>query len=72
MYGLTTKELCDLRLKCLEPYILTASKWGIEQGICIEAAEKSFEFVVKPLAEMEKGTTDKPAAPAKDPRPSKK
>jgi hypothetical protein len=49
--GLTAKEVCEIRLKCIEPVIQTASKAGLEKDACTEIAEKVWEFVVKPLNE---------------------
>lgn len=51
MYGLTPKELAELRLKCLEPFVVTGSKLGIEQDQVFRSAEKAFEFMVEPLKE---------------------
>ena len=55
--GLTAKEICELRLKCIEPILQTASKVGIEKLECISIAEKVWEFVIKPLGKKEE---DKP------------
>lgn len=56
--GLTPKDIVELRLKCLEPFVITGSKTGIEQGIVFESAKKAWNFVIEPLSETPK---DKPA-----------
>ena len=58
MYGLTPKEIIQLRTKTLEPFIAVASKTGIEQDVVFKKAEKAWEFAIKPLKETEPETTD--------------
>lgn len=47
--GLTNKDIVQLRLKCLEPYIITASKANIEQDTIIKKAEVAWNYAIKPL-----------------------
>jgi hypothetical protein len=49
MYGLTNKEVIELRLKCLEPFVAVASKTGIEQSVVIRKADEAWEYAVRPL-----------------------
>ena len=49
--ALTEKERCDLRLRCLVPFVETGSKLGLTKAEVFssytELAEKAFEFVTK-------------------------
>lgn len=47
--GLSKKEICELRIKCLEMFVPIASKTGIEEGIVFLSAEKAWVFVTAPL-----------------------
>ena len=47
--GLTNKEIAELRIKCLEPYVIIASKANIEQDTVIDKAEIAWNYVVKGL-----------------------
>ncbi len=49
MFGLSPKEIIELRLKCLEPYVTVASKVNIEQDVIIKKAEIAWEYCIKPL-----------------------
>ena len=49
MDGLTPKEIIQLRLKCLEPFVTVASKAGIEQSVVIKKAEEAWEFAIRPI-----------------------
>ena len=51
MDRLTPKEIIQLRLKCLEPFVTVASKAGIEQSVVIKKAEEAWEFATKPITE---------------------
>ena len=55
---MTDKEIIQLRLKCLEPYVTVASKAGIEQDTVLRKAEKAWEFAIKPLEDAKKEITD--------------
>ena len=59
MHGLTNKEIIELRLKCLKPYVETASKAGIEKNQVIQYAEEGWKFAVKTLEEVNVKTTAK-------------
>lgn len=47
MYGLTSKETIELRLKCLEPFVTIASKLNIEQDLVLSKAELAWEYATK-------------------------
>lgn len=47
--NLTHKEIVELRLKALEPIIMTASKHGLEKSHVVELAEASWTYAIKPL-----------------------
>lgn len=49
--GLSKKEICELRIKCLEMFVPIASKTGIEDGIVFLSAEKAWVFVTALLEE---------------------
>lgn len=53
--NLSKKEICDLRLKCLEMFVVTASKHNIEQDIVFEKAKKAWEYMIEAIADKEKG-----------------
>lgn len=56
--NLTDKEICELRIKLLEPLIHSSSKHGIEKCEILAIAEKYWEFATKPIAEA--GQTEQP------------
>lgn len=58
MNNLTQKEICELRIKCLEPFVSVASKHGIEQDIIFSKAEKAWEFAIKPLGNTKQGISE--------------
>lgn len=58
MLNLTNKEIIELRLQCLVPYVTVASKVNIEQDIVIKKAELAWEYCIKPLIS---GTQETPA-----------
>lgn len=60
MYGLTNEQIIKLRLKCLEPYVVVASKAGIEQDTVIRKAETAWEYATKILNEDKPKTTVRP------------
>jgi hypothetical protein len=49
--GLTPKEIVELRIKLLEPIILTCSKFGFEKHQALEIAEQAWKYAVKPIDE---------------------
>jgi len=49
--NLTHKEIIELRLKCLEPYIATASKVNIDQDTVLKKAELAWSYAIKPLTD---------------------
>ena len=63
MYGLTNKEIIELRIKCLKPYVETASKAGIEKDQVIQHAEAGWQFAIKTLEEEQAKTTAKRSKP---------
>ena len=63
MFGLTPKEIIELRLKCLEPYVITASKAGIEQNTVLKNAEKAWQYAIQPLIEDDQRITDRNGQP---------
>lgn len=42
---MTELEIAQLRLKCAEPFVTTASKSGIEKSDIFVYAERMYEFV---------------------------
>ena len=68
--NLTPKETIELRIKTLEPFVLTASKHGIEKNDVIQHAEKAWQWIIKTLSET--GQTEAPGetrSPGLDPKP---
>jgi len=57
---MTDKEIIQLRLKCLEPFVATASKAGIEQDTVIRKAEVAWEYATKTLVKDEPKRTVRP------------
>ena len=57
-FGLTNQKIVELRLKCLEPYIITASKANIEQDTIIKKAEVAWNYAIAPLLEDAKKSPD--------------
>ena len=57
---MTDKEIIQLRLKCLEPFVVVASKAGIEQDTVIKKAEVAWEYATKTLVKDEPKTTVRP------------
>jgi hypothetical protein len=57
--GLTNKEICELRIKCLEPFIKTASILGLREGEVFELAEKAWKFAIETLGEAPKDNSVK-------------
>lgn len=53
--GLSPKDYVQLRLKCLEPYIMVASKANIEQDTIIKKAEVAWKFAAGKLTEQKEG-----------------
>ncbi|MFA5499484.1 MAG: hypothetical protein WC404_00215 [Candidatus Omnitrophota bacterium] len=51
---LSAKEIVELRLKCLEPIYLTASRHSMEKDEVIEFGEKAWTFAVKLLGKESK------------------
>lgn len=49
--NLTHKEIVELRIKCLEPIIMTASKHGLEKSQVIALAEEAWTYAIKPISE---------------------
>lgn len=49
--GLTPKEIIELRIKCLEPYVAIASKTQIEQDVVLVRAEKAWIYAIAPLTQ---------------------
>lgn len=47
--GLTPKEIVELRIKCLEPFVATGSKVGLEKMQVIECAEAAWQYAIKPI-----------------------
>jgi len=57
---LTDKEIVELRIKCLAPYVAVASKHDLERDIVIEKAKLAWEYAVAPLTEELKLKPGKP------------
>lgn len=55
--GLSNKDYVQLRLKCIEPYIMVASKANIEQDTVIKKAEVAWNFAAGKLKEQKQGKT---------------
>lgn len=54
--NLTDKEVVELRIKCLEPFVTVASKHGIEQDLVIQKAERAWEYAIEPLMQRKAET----------------
>lgn len=63
MLGLTNKEIIELRLKCLEPFVIIASKANIEQDVVIRKAELAWEYATKGLSVGMNETSEKSTSP---------
>jgi len=50
-FGLTNKELIQLRIKCLEPFVNAAMRQNLERLVYLNQAEKAWEFATKHLQE---------------------
>lgn len=48
---LTPYQIAELRLKCLEPFVKTASLHSLDKGEIYEHAEKTYKFITQPLSE---------------------
>jgi hypothetical protein len=60
LYGMTKKEVIQLRLKCLEPFIVIAAKTSIEQDVVIKKAEVAWKYAIKPLEKDQPELPEKP------------
>ena len=61
--GLTRKDICDLRLKCLEMFVTVGAKTNIEQDVVFEKAKKAFDFVAEtPKPSLQQTTRQGPDA----------
>ena len=60
MFEMTSKEIIELRLKCLAPYVATGSKVGLEKNDVIRCAEEAWEYAIKPLEESKEELPEKP------------
>ena len=49
-HELSDLEICQLRIKCLEPFIITASRHGLEKGEVFELGERAWKFCVAGLS----------------------
>jgi len=49
MVGLTDKEIIELRLSCLKPFVESAAKQNLERLTFLPQAEKAWEFATKTL-----------------------
>lgn len=56
--GLTAKEIVELRIKCLEPFVAIASKHQIEQDVVLKRAEQAWAYATAPLTQNKKATTE--------------
>lgn len=63
--NLTDKEIIELRIKCLEPYISVASKHGLESNLVIEKAEIAWKYAIEPLMNKSSETIDKKSTSTK-------
>lgn len=55
--GLTPKEIVELRIQCLAPYVTIASKTDIMQDVVLARAEAAWKYAVQPLMQRDQGTT---------------
>lgn len=46
---MTDKDIILLRMKCLEPFVMTASKLSLEKGLLFDLGEQAWAFANKPL-----------------------
>jgi len=47
--GLTPMEMATIRLKCLEPFILSASRHGLEKRQVFDLARAAYDYVLEIL-----------------------
>ena len=57
---LTPQQINQLRLKCLEPYVMTASKVNIEQNVVLAKAEEAWKYAIEPITKEQDETTSGP------------
>lgn len=62
---LSEKETVQLRLKCLEPFIVFASKNGVMKDEIFPHAEKAWEFATRGITRNQKKTTSRPSSERK-------
>lgn len=46
---LSAKDIVQLRLKCLEPIIMTASKAGLDKDQAIQIARRAWDYAIETL-----------------------
>lgn len=59
--GLSVKDICELRLGCVEAIAVTASKVGLTSGEMIDVAGKVYEFVIETTGKDLEGQAQAPA-----------
>lgn len=57
---LPPRDIIQLRLKCLEPYVITGSKANLEKNDVIKFAEEAWKYAIKPITKEQEETTDGP------------
>ena len=58
--GLSAKEVCELRLGCIEALSETFSKNGLTNGELFSICKQAYDFVVEPLGDNLKGQAKAP------------
>lgn len=62
--GFTPVELANLRVRCVEVFVNTASRIGIEKGEVFNLGQKLFEFATQTTEQKPAGKTQAGKAPA--------
>ena len=57
--ALTDKEIIELRIKCLTPYVAVASKHDLERDVVIKKAELAWEYATAGLTSGSKSKPEK-------------
>ena len=58
--NLTDKEIVELRIKCLEPFVAVASKHDMDKMLLVNYAEKAWEYATSTLTDEPKPRPGRP------------
>jgi len=57
MAELTKKDIIDLKIKLITPYVMVASKHDIEKDRIIEYVKEAWKFAIDPIMPKQEGIT---------------